>query len=68
MMLSITMLVPPYWQLKLHIEAQISSGVVMACDQFLQIEPPIFVSINVPGAAEHNQALLEKWRPRNIHL
>jgi uncharacterized phosphosugar-binding protein len=31
-------------------------------------EPPIFVSINVPGAAEHNQALLKKWRPRNIHL
>ena len=32
------------------------------------IEPPIFVSINVQGAKEHNQALLEKWRPRNIHL
>jgi uncharacterized phosphosugar-binding protein len=31
-------------------------------------EPPIFVSINVQGAAEHNQALLKKWRPRNIHL
>ena len=31
-------------------------------------EPPIFVSLNVTGAAEHNQALLEKWRPRNIHL
>lgn len=30
--------------------------------------PPIFVSLNVAGAAEHNQALLEKWRPRNIHL
>jgi len=32
------------------------------------ISPPIFVSFNVTGAAEHNQALLEKWRPRNIHL
>jgi uncharacterized phosphosugar-binding protein len=31
-------------------------------------EPPVFVSLNVSGAAEHNQALLEKWRPRNIHL
>jgi uncharacterized phosphosugar-binding protein len=31
-------------------------------------EPPIFVSLNVAGAAQHNQALLEKWRPRNIHL
>jgi len=32
------------------------------------ITPPIFVSLNAAGAAEHNQALLEKWRPRNIHL
>jgi|RhiMethySRZTD1v2_1073278.scaffolds.fasta_scaffold450852_2 uncharacterized phosphosugar-binding protein len=32
------------------------------------IAPPIFASLNVTGAAEHNQALLEKWRPRNIHL
>ena len=32
------------------------------------VEPPVFVSLNVAGAAEHNQALLEKWRPRNIHL
>lgn len=32
------------------------------------ITPPIFASLNVVGAAEHNQALLEKWRPRNIHL
>jgi uncharacterized phosphosugar-binding protein len=32
------------------------------------VEPPIFVSINVAGAAEHNRALLEKWRPRNLHL
>ena len=31
-------------------------------------EPPIFASFNVPGAAQHNQALLSKWRPRNIHL
>jgi uncharacterized phosphosugar-binding protein len=33
-----------------------------------RITPPIFVSLNVAGAAEHNQALLDKWRPRNIHL
>jgi uncharacterized phosphosugar-binding protein len=32
------------------------------------ITPPVFVSLNIPGAAEHNEALLEKWRPRNIHL
>jgi uncharacterized phosphosugar-binding protein len=33
-----------------------------------EVTPPIFVSLNIAGAAEHNQALLEKWRPRNIHL
>jgi uncharacterized phosphosugar-binding protein len=32
------------------------------------VTPPIFVSFNLAGAAEHNQALLEKWRPRNLHL
>ena len=32
------------------------------------LEPPVFVSLNVKGAAEHNRALLDKWRPRNIHL
>jgi uncharacterized phosphosugar-binding protein len=32
------------------------------------VTPPVFVSLNVPGAAEHNEALLKKWRPRNIHL
>jgi uncharacterized phosphosugar-binding protein len=32
------------------------------------ITPPIFVSLNVVGAAEHNEALLKKWRPRNLHL
>jgi uncharacterized phosphosugar-binding protein len=31
-------------------------------------EPPIFASLNVAGAAQHNQGLLDKWRPRNIHL
>lgn len=31
-------------------------------------EPPIFASLNVTGAAQHNQALLDTWRPRNIHL
>ena len=31
-------------------------------------EPPVYASLNVSGAEEHNQALLEKWRPRNIHL
>jgi uncharacterized phosphosugar-binding protein len=29
---------------------------------------PVFASLNMPGAAEHNQALLATWRPRNPHL
>lgn len=33
-----------------------------------EITPPVFVSLNVAGAAEHNEALLKKWRPRNMHL
>jgi uncharacterized phosphosugar-binding protein len=32
------------------------------------ITPPVYASFNVAGAAEHNQILLDKWRPRNIHL
>jgi uncharacterized phosphosugar-binding protein len=32
------------------------------------VAPPVFASLNVAGAVEHNQALLEKWRPGNIHL
>jgi len=38
MMLSINKLVPPYPRLKLHIEAQIGSVVLMACVQFMQVE------------------------------
>ena len=47
-----------------------NSLVAETCRLLVQsgITPPIFVSLNVAGAAEHNQALLNKWRPRNIHL
>jgi hypothetical protein len=38
MMLSIKKLVSPYPQLKLHIETQIGSVVLMACDHFMQVE------------------------------
>lgn len=31
-------------------------------------ELPVFASLNMPGAAEHNQALLKKWRGLNPHL
>ena len=29
---------------------------------------PVFASLNMEGAAEHNEALLEKWREKNPHL
>lgn len=29
---------------------------------------PVFASLNMEGAAEHNEALLEKWRGKNPHL
>ena len=31
-------------------------------------EVPLYVSSNVPGAAEHNAALLSKWQARNPHI
>lgn len=30
--------------------------------------PPIYLSANMPGAAEQNAALIERYRPRNPHL
>ncbi len=32
------------------------------------VEPPIFASYNLPGAIEHNRALLAKWSKINPHL
>ena len=32
------------------------------------IKPPIFISANMPGAAEHNTRLIEQYRDRNPHL
>jgi uncharacterized phosphosugar-binding protein len=29
---------------------------------------PVFGSSNLPGGAEHNAALLQKWRARNPHI
>jgi uncharacterized phosphosugar-binding protein len=31
-------------------------------------KPPVYISANVPGAAEHNADLLERYRSRNPHL
>jgi uncharacterized phosphosugar-binding protein len=30
--------------------------------------PPIYISANMQGAAEHNHRLVEQWRKRNPHL
>lgn len=30
--------------------------------------PPVYISANMPGAAEHNAALVERYRRRNPHL
>jgi uncharacterized phosphosugar-binding protein len=32
------------------------------------VEPPLYLSANMPGAAEHNQRLLQFWSKRNPHL
>ena len=30
--------------------------------------PPVYISSNMPGAAEHNKDLLKRYKPRNPHL
>ena len=32
------------------------------------IAPPVYISANMPGAVEHNAALVEQYRTRNPHL
>jgi uncharacterized phosphosugar-binding protein len=32
------------------------------------IQPPVYISANMPGAREHNAALFAKYRTRNPHL
>lgn len=36
--------------------------------QQMQADPPVIISINMPGAREHNALVLEKWRKINKHL
>jgi uncharacterized phosphosugar-binding protein len=31
-------------------------------------DAPVYLSANMPGAAETNQKLVKKYRPRNPHL
>jgi uncharacterized phosphosugar-binding protein len=32
------------------------------------VTPPVYVSSNMPGAAAHNAALHDRYRPRNPHM
>jgi uncharacterized phosphosugar-binding protein len=32
------------------------------------IDPPVYISSNMPGAEEHNARLVARYRPRNPHL
>jgi hypothetical protein len=52
MMLSIKKLVPPYSQFKLHIEAQISSGVLMMGNRFTQTEFSYCDDVSILWAVE----------------
>jgi uncharacterized phosphosugar-binding protein len=31
-------------------------------------KPPLYISSNMPGAAENNAALIARFKPRNPHL
>ena len=51
--------------------ATIWNGLVAEAASRLQeagVQPPVFASLNMDGAAAHNERLLAKWRPRNPHL
>lgn len=51
--------------------ATIWNGLVAEAASRLQeagVQPPVFASLNMDGAAVHNERLLAKWRPRNPHL
>jgi uncharacterized phosphosugar-binding protein len=53
------------------IGALIWNCLVAGCVERLQalgVDAPLFASFNMPGAAEHNQALLGRWSSINPHL
>jgi uncharacterized phosphosugar-binding protein len=53
------------------IGATIWNGLVAEAATRLQeagVPAPVFVSLNMEGAAAHNEALLRRWRPLNPHL
>lgn len=36
--------------------------------QGMRVDPPVFVSLNMPGARQHNEQVLSHWRKINPHL
>lgn len=46
----------------------ILTGVVMSLAEKGTEPPPVYISANMPGAAENNAALVERYRLRNPHL
>lgn len=49
----------------------IAQSIVTQADEFLWKEgvtPPVYVSGNIPGGMERNQALIDRYMPRNKHL
>lgn len=49
----------------------IAQSIVAQADEFLWkdgVIPPVYVSGNIPGGMERNQALIDRYMPRNKHL
>ncbi len=49
----------------------IAQSIVVQANEFLWkegITPPVYVSGNIPGGMERNQALIHRYMPRNKHL
>lgn len=49
----------------------IAQSIVTQADEFLWkdgVMPPVYVSGNIPGGMERNQALIDRYMPRNKHL
>lgn len=49
----------------------IAQSIVTQADEFLWkdgVTPPVYVSGNIPGGMERNQALIDRYMPRNKHL
>lgn len=49
----------------------IAQSIVVQADEFMHeagVQPPVYVSGNIPGGMEKNQDLIRRYMPRNKHL